>query len=124
MAVPGIAGLLLSAAAFGLSFFIGPAAITAFSRKNLPETDWGRSVTLFTTVFALGQTLAPVAAGLISDAAQRLSLALAAGGAILLAGAVVALMQKPLAPIARPSAGAKAAHSSDHSGSTSVLSPR
>jgi hypothetical protein len=52
--VPGPAGLLLSAALFGVSFVIGPTSITAFGRKNLPEASWGRSIVLYTTVFAVG----------------------------------------------------------------------
>jgi hypothetical protein len=47
--VPGGIGLLLSATFFG-AFFIGPTSVTAFSRKNLPAAQWGRSVALFTTI--------------------------------------------------------------------------
>lgn len=34
-------GLILSAAIFGLSFFIVPSAVTTFSRKNMPQELWG-----------------------------------------------------------------------------------
>jgi MFS family permease len=80
----------------GLSFFMGPASVTNFSRKNLPEAQWGRSVALYTTVFALGQTVGPVAAGFVADAAKSLSFGLLAAGGALLLGAVISVLQKPL----------------------------
>jgi MFS family permease len=94
--VPGATGLLLSAAAFGGSFFIGPTSITAFSRKNLPEASWGRSVALFTTAFAIGQTLGPVAAGLIADATDSLTIGLLAAGITLLLAGAIANLQRSL----------------------------
>jgi predicted MFS family arabinose efflux permease len=94
--VADIGGILLSAALFGVSFFIGPTSVTAFSRKNLPEASWGRSVALFTTTFAVGQTIGPVAAGLIADITKSLTLGLLAAGLALLLAAVVASFQRPL----------------------------
>jgi MFS family permease len=94
--VPGAEGLLRSAAIFGLSFFMGPASVTNFSRKNLTEAQWGRSVALYTTVFALGQTVGPVAAGIVADASKSLSFGLLAAGATLLLGAFVSVFQRSL----------------------------
>jgi predicted MFS family arabinose efflux permease len=94
-AVPGAEGLLLSAAVFGISFFMGPAAVTNFSRKNLAEPQWGRAVALYTAVFALGQTVGPVAAGWVADA-QSLSSGLLAAGGVLSAAAAAGAMQRPL----------------------------
>lgn len=91
--VPSWIGLLLSASIFGVSFFIGPTSVTAFSRKNLPETQWGRSVALFTTVFATGQTLGPVAAGFVADATNNLTSGLMAAALTLLVAGVVASLQ-------------------------------
>jgi hypothetical protein len=96
MVVGGAPGLLLSAAVFGLSFFMVPGSVTTFSRKNLPEAQWGPAVALFTTIFSVGQTLGPVAAGAVADIAQSLSLGMIMGGFVLLAGALVAVLQKPL----------------------------
>jgi MFS family permease len=96
MLVPGTPGLLISAAAFGASFFIGPTSITAFSRKNLPETNWGRSVALFSIVFAVGQTLGPVAAGFMADATDSLTTGLVAAGITLLLAGAIASLQRPL----------------------------
>lgn len=96
--LPGSAALLVgSAALFGLSFFMAPASVTAFTRRNLPEAMWGRGVALFTTVFALGQTLGPVLAGAVSDLTGTLAVGMAAAGAVLLLAALLALRQPALA---------------------------
>jgi hypothetical protein len=94
--VPGTIGLLASAAAFGASFFIGPTSITAFSRKNLPEANWDRSVALFTLVFAVGQTVGPVSAGFMADATDSLTTGLVAAAIILLVAGTIAGLQRPL----------------------------
>jgi MFS family permease len=93
---PGPIGILASAAVFGLSIFIGPAAVTAFGRANLEAALWGRSVALFTSVFALGQIFGPIAAGLIADAAHNLGLGLGAAAFTLFAAAGAAAAQRPL----------------------------
>lgn len=95
----GPAGMILSAILFGLSFFIAPTAITNFSRKNLAETQWGTSVALFTTLFATGQMIGPVAAGAIADQANDISLGLIGAGLILLLAALFAACQKPLTSV-------------------------
>lgn len=92
----GTAGLFLSAALFGLAIFIGPGSVTSFSRKNLPQVSWGKAVSLFTVVFAIGQTIGPVGAGWIIDISGDIRSSLVFAGVILLMGTVVALRQKPL----------------------------
>lgn len=94
--IPHTIGLLLSAAVFGIAFFIVPSSITTFTRKNLPETDWGRAVALFTTVFAIGQMLGPVAAGFLADATNSLTNGLLAAGITLVLGGVFANLQSSL----------------------------
>lgn len=89
-------GLLVSAAIFGLAVFIAPSAVTSFSRKNLPQAAWGPAVSLFTLVFAVGQTLGPVAAGAIGDGTGSIGLALLSAGVILALGAALAALQRPL----------------------------
>lgn len=97
LAWPGSAPLLLlSGAVFGLSFFMAPTAVTSFARKNLDQSLWGRAVAMFTSVFALGQVIGPTLAGAIADATGALVLGLAAAAALLLVGAAVALLQRPL----------------------------
>lgn len=97
LALPGGQfALILSVSLFGLSFFIAPTAITNFARKNLDQALWGRAVAMFTTVFAAGQIVGPTAAGLISDSTGALSAGMAAAGFILLLGAAIAVLQRPL----------------------------
>ncbi|MFU1477539.1 YbfB/YjiJ family MFS transporter [Roseovarius sp. C7] len=94
--LPNIAGLLLSAICFGLAVFIGPGAVTSFGRKNLPQAQWGKSVSLFTLIFAIGQTIGPVAAGAVGDLTGTLSAGLLCAGLILLLAAMLAALQQPL----------------------------
>lgn len=96
IAIAGPTGVLLSAALVGISFFIAPTAVTSFSRKNLPESQGGAAVALFTVLFALGQMIGPVAAGYIADLTESISLCLAGAGLILAAGAALAALQRPL----------------------------
>jgi len=94
--LPGVVGFALSALLFGLAVFIGPGAVTSFGRKNLPQAVWGKSVSLFTLVFAIGQTIGPVAAGAIADATGTVDTGVLVAGGILLGAAVLAAFQKPL----------------------------
>lgn len=95
--VPGVLGFALSALMFGVAVFIGPGAVTSFGRKNLPQALWGKSVSLFTLIFAVGQTIGPVAAGAIADMTGTVGTGVVASGGILLLAAVLAAFQKPLA---------------------------
>lgn len=98
VALPSVAGLLASAILFGLSVFMAPGAVTNFSRKNLSQSSWAAAIGLFTILFSLGQTVGPLAAGLLGDLFDDVGLAILAAGGILLLGAAVAFIQKPLAP--------------------------
>jgi MFS family permease len=86
----------MSAGLFGLAVFIGPSSVTSFSRKNLPHASWGKSVSLFTLVFAIGQTVGPAGAGWIIDHTGQIQHSLLFAGGILAVGAMAALSQKPL----------------------------
>lgn len=94
--LPGVTGFALSALLFGLAVFIGPGAVTSFGRKNLPQALWGKSVSLFTLIFAVGQTIGPVAAGAIADVTGTVGTGVVAAGGILLVAAALAALQKPL----------------------------
>jgi MFS family permease len=96
LAISHAVAFVLSAFVFGLSFFTGPAAVTSFSRKNLPEQEWGRAVALYTTLFAVGQVIGPVAAGALSDATHNLSHGFLAAGAMLAIAAMVSSRQSAL----------------------------
>lgn len=94
--VPGAVGFALSALLFGFAVFIGPGAVTSFGRKNLPQALWGKSVSLFTLIFAIGQTVGPVAAGAIADMTGTVDTGVIVAGGILLCAAALAILQRPL----------------------------
>ena len=95
---PTASGLLVSAAIFGLSVFIVPTAVTSFSRKNLPPQSWGAALGLLTIVFAIGQTIGPVAAGAIGDYFGDIRFGLLGAGLVLAIGALIGLAQRTLLP--------------------------
>jgi len=90
--------LLISAVVFGLSVFMAPGAVTSFSRQNLPPESWGRAISLFTLVFAVAQTAGPYGAGLVGDLSGNIGTSLLAASGLLLIGAALALLQRPLKP--------------------------
>ena len=92
----GWSGLLVSAFLFGLSFFIAPTAVTTFTKKNIPRTQWGATVALYTTVFAVGQTLGPIGAGWLADVSDSLSTSLWVSAFVLFAGGALAFFQKSI----------------------------
>lgn len=94
--------LLVSAVVFGLSVFMAPGAVTNFARQNLPPPAWGRAISLFTLVFAVAQTAGPYGAGLVGDLSGNIGVSLLAAAGLLLIGAVLALLQRPLQQPAPP----------------------
>lgn len=88
--------LLISALVFGLSVFMAPGAVTSFTRQNLPPQSWARAMSLFTVVFAIAQTMGPYSAGLVGDIFNDIGVSLLVAAGLLLAGALIALKQKPL----------------------------
>lgn len=96
--MPTGAGLLISATVFGLSVFMAPGAVTNFSRHNLPMTSWGASISMFTVVFAVAQTLGPIAAGMLGDITGDIGDSIVAAAGVLLLGALIACLQRPLPP--------------------------
>ncbi len=94
--VSGGTALLVSAVIFGLCVFMPPGAVTSFSRQNLSPESWGKAISFFTVVFAVAQTIGPYGAGMIGDKYGDLGVSLLAAAGVLLTGAVLALMQRPL----------------------------
>ena len=93
---PGPELVLISAFLFGGSFFMVPTAGTNFVRKNLEPYHWGPAISLMTVVFATGQIFGPVAAGALADWMGGTTESLIFGGAVLVVGAAIALLQRPL----------------------------
>jgi len=94
--LPGGPVLLVSAVVFGLSVFMAPGAVTSFIRQNLPAESWGHAISLFTVVFAVPQTLGPYGAGLVADMFDNIGISLLVAAGLLLVGATIAFLQKPL----------------------------
>ncbi|MFK7965920.1 MAG: YbfB/YjiJ family MFS transporter [Burkholderiaceae bacterium] len=94
MVVPGPVGVMASAALFGSAFFIVPTAATSLSRKRFAPQHWARAVAWFTVLFALGQTLGPIAAGAIADFTGEVGTGLWVAGAVMLAGAIASMLQR------------------------------
>ena len=93
---PGPELVLISAFLFGASLFMVPTSLTTFARKNLPAYHWGAAISVLTVVFAVGQMVGPVAAGALADVMGGTTESLIAGGVVLMVGAAVALIQRPL----------------------------
>jgi MFS family permease len=94
--LPGGPVLLVSAVVFGLSVFMAPGAVTSFTRQNLPPESWGRAISLFTVVFAMAQTAGPYGAGLVGDLTGNIGISLLVASGLLLLGAAIAMLQRPL----------------------------
>ena len=85
--------MLLSAVLFGF-FFMVPAAITAFVKTSLPPVVWGEAVAAFTLTFAALQIVGPIVTGAIADKTGSLAWGLGTSAAILIVGALIALLQR------------------------------
>ncbi|MFT4436815.1 YbfB/YjiJ family MFS transporter [Caballeronia sp. 15715] len=85
----------VSGALFGATFLSAVASTTAFVRHNLPATQWTRGIGTFTIVFAVGQIVGPMFIGWTSDGAG-LARGLIYSSIMLAAGAVLAILQKPV----------------------------
>ncbi len=84
--------MLLSALCFG-SFLSVVSATTALARRYLPSSAWSAGITLFTIVFAAGQSVGPLISGWLSDTAGGLQIGLAWSAVVLFLGALIALLQ-------------------------------
>ena len=93
---PGDSSFIFSAIIFGLSVFMAPGAITSFTRQNLSPKRWGGTISLFTVIFAISQTLGPFAAGLIGDLTGNIGVSLVVAAMLLMLGALVTSRQKSL----------------------------
>ena len=86
--------MALSAALVGSAVMIPAAASTAFVRRGVRTPSADAALAAYAVVFAAGQCIGPVPAGLLADATGSVSAALALGAALLLAGAAVASRQR------------------------------
>jgi predicted MFS family arabinose efflux permease len=96
LAGDAIGWILASAAIFGACFFAVVASTTQFVRRNLDRAAWPSGVAAMTIAFSLGQTVGPVLAGALADAAGGLAAALALSAGGLGLAALIAFAQPPL----------------------------
>lgn len=97
LGIRNIAIIYLSGIIFGGCFLSAVASTTAFVKHNLPQQQWVSGITIFTTTFAIGQVIGPTLTGWIADSFNSLTLGFLISGCILIAGALIAFRQKPLA---------------------------
>ena len=95
-----------SALLFGASFLAVVTAVTSTAHRSLPAHHWTPAIATLTIVFALGQCLGPVLAGVLADSASGIRAGLALSVGILAAGTLLALAQPHREP---PPADAPAA---------------
>jgi MFS-type transporter involved in bile tolerance (Atg22 family) len=93
-----VAAIFASGMVFGGCFATAVASTTAFIKHNLPPTQWVSVITVFTSVFALGQVFGPSLTGWVSDHTGGLSGGLLFSAAILGSGTLLAWRQNPLMP--------------------------
>lgn len=94
--------MLLSAVFFGGAMFTTPAAVTDLVKTALPKASWGSAVSVFTVVFAIGQSIGPVLTGWLADMTQSLQAGLAGSVAILVVASATAMRQRTVAATAAP----------------------
>lgn len=96
MGLLSISAIFISGILFGGCFLSAVASTTAFVKHNLPQSQWVTGITIFTTIFAIGQVLGPTFTGWVADHFGGLAIGLLLSSCILLLGAVVAYGQKSL----------------------------
>ncbi|WP_370964286.1 YbfB/YjiJ family MFS transporter [Amycolatopsis sp. cg9] len=64
---PAPAVMITSVLAYGATFMMIPAAVTAHIRTAIAPADWTATLAAFTTLFAAGQTAGPLLAGTLAD---------------------------------------------------------
>ena len=100
--------VLLSGVLFGGVFLSVVASTTALVRHNLPQNQWAAGISAFTIVFAAGQIVGPTVVGWIADSLgagndlHGLQRGLIFSALALWLGAVVAMRQRALAGLVRP----------------------
>lgn len=83
-----------SAVLFGGCFLAVTTTVVAAARHRLPSYRWAAAIATLTASFAAGQCVGPVLAGVLSDGQAGLQLGLSVSVALLVAGSLVALMQR------------------------------
>ncbi len=88
--------IYISGGIFGACLTSAVAATTAFVKHNMPQSQWVSAITIFTSIFAVGQVIGPSLTGWISDTSGELPIGFVVSALILFSGAVLSSLQKPL----------------------------
>lgn len=89
---------IASAVLFGGSFLAVVTAVTTVARHSLRPHHWTPAIAGLTIVFAVGQCLGPILAGVVSDGPAGLSLGLGLSAGVLAIAALIALAQRSIDP--------------------------
>ena len=92
---------LLSALLFGSAFLAVVTAVTSVARRNLPAEGWTAALGALTVMFGVGQSIGPVAAGLLAPTAGGIQGGLLVSALVLALAAAIAWAQRDAGP-ARP----------------------
>lgn len=95
VALGGTVAAYLSGAVVGGSFLAVVTAVSIAVREALPQPHWTAGIAFATVAFGLGQTVGPTLTGWVSDLTADLGTGLLLSGAILVVGALMALLQPP-----------------------------
>lgn len=96
-----ITTIYLSGMIFGSGVLTAVASTTVFVRHNLPQSQWVAGISVFTSLFAVGQVVGPTLIGWVSDGTGGLARGFVISAGILFIGSLLAWLQKPLKPIAQ-----------------------
>lgn len=83
-----------SAIIFGGSFLSVVTAVTTIARRSLQPHHWTPAIALLTVVFAIGQSVGPVLAGVLSNGPSGVKLGLELSSIVLALGGIVGVMQR------------------------------
>ena len=86
-----VLSMIISAWFFGLGMFIAPSSVAVLVQKTMVSNCWAKGITMFTTVFSLGQAIGPIGAGWIADI-FGLDMSLIAGVVLLAMASILALI--------------------------------
>lgn len=87
-----------SALLFGASFLAVVTAVISCARRSLPPHQWTPAIATLTIVFALGQCLGPILAGVLADGPTGVRAGVTLSAAILAGATLLALAQRHREP--------------------------
>jgi predicted MFS family arabinose efflux permease len=90
--------ILISALLFGLGMFIAPSSVSILVQRTMPPNDWAKGITMFVTIFSVGQAVGPIGAGWVADN-YGLGTSLFVGAALLALASTLPLVSLLTVPV-------------------------